>query len=142
MAGAPPRVFLSYARKDGEAFATALRRRLAAEEPEITLWQDRAELEGGVGWWTQIEAALDQVKFLVIVMTPHAMASEMTRREWRYARQQGVIVYPVKGVPDDQLDYAAIPPWMRKAHFFDVGDGRGRRGWTSRNGRRSRTTSR
>jgi WD40 repeat protein len=117
----PPRVFLSYARKDGEAFATALRRRLAAEEPEITLWQDRAELEGGVGWWTQIESALDQVKFLVIVMTPQAMASEMTRREWRYARQKGVIVYPVKGVPDDQLDYSALPNWMRKADFFDIG---------------------
>jgi hypothetical protein len=72
---------LSYARKDGETFATALRRRLAAEEPEITLWQDRAELEGGIGWWTQIEAALDHVKFLVIVMTSQAMTSEMTRRE-------------------------------------------------------------
>ena len=68
-----PHVFLSYARKDGEAFATALRRRLADQEPEITLWQDRAELEGGVGWWTQIEAALDQVKFLVVVLTPEAI---------------------------------------------------------------------
>lgn len=58
-----PRVFLSYARKDGEDFATALRRRLSAEEPQITLWQDRAEMEGGVGWWTQIEAALDQARF-------------------------------------------------------------------------------
>src|SRR4051812_13973033 len=80
MPASPPRVFLSYARKDGEAFATALRRRLATEEPEITLWQDRVALEGGVGWWTQIEAALDQVKFLVIVMTPQAMRSETTRR--------------------------------------------------------------
>src|SRR5437762_12072485 len=46
-----PRVFISYARKDGEAFASNLRQRLQEEEPEITLWQDRAELEGGVGWW-------------------------------------------------------------------------------------------
>jgi hypothetical protein len=116
-----PRVFLSYARKDGEEFATALRRRLAADEPEITLWHDRAEMEGGVGWWAQIEAALDQVKFLVIVVTPRAIASEVTRTEWRYARQRGVIVYPVKGVPDAELDYAALPAWMRKAHFFDIG---------------------
>ncbi len=47
MTDVPPRVFLSYARKDGEAFATALRRRLADEEPGITLWQDLVELEGG-----------------------------------------------------------------------------------------------
>jgi hypothetical protein len=58
-----PRVFLSYARTDGEAFATAPRHRLKQAEPEITLWQDRAELEGGRGWWTQIEAALDQSRF-------------------------------------------------------------------------------
>jgi hypothetical protein len=54
-------------------------------------------------------------------MTPRAMTSEITRREWRYARQRGVIVYPIKGVPDDQLDYAALPSWMRKAHVFDLG---------------------
>jgi len=46
-----PRAFISYARKDGEAFATALRARLESEQPEITLWQDRARMEGGVGWW-------------------------------------------------------------------------------------------
>jgi hypothetical protein len=39
------------------------------QEPEITLWQERAEMESGVGWWKQIEEALDQVRFLVIVMT-------------------------------------------------------------------------
>jgi len=46
-----PRVFISYSRQDGEAFAAALRRRLEQEQPEITLWQDRAQLEGGIGWW-------------------------------------------------------------------------------------------
>jgi hypothetical protein len=38
------RVFISYARKDGEAFATQLRQRLECEEPEIALWQDREAL--------------------------------------------------------------------------------------------------
>jgi hypothetical protein len=63
---------------------------------------------------------LDQVRFLVIVMTPAAKQSEMTRKESRYARQRGVNVYPVKGCPDTELDYASLPNWMRKAHFFDV----------------------
>jgi hypothetical protein len=52
-------------------------------------------------------------------MTPAAMHSENTRREWRAARQRGVCVYPVKGVPDAQLDYASLPRWMHKAHFYD-----------------------
>jgi hypothetical protein len=115
-----PGVFISYARKDGEEFATNLRKRLQEKEPEIALWQDRSEMEGGVGWWKQIEDALDQVKFLVIVITPAAVESEMTRKEWRYARQRGVNVYPVKGCADAELDYASLPNWMRKAHFFDL----------------------
>ena len=115
-----PRVFISYARKDAEEFATNLRKRLEEQESEITLWQDRTEMEGGVGWWKQIEEALDHVRFLVIVMTPAAMQSEMTRKEWRYARQSGVNVYPVKGCPDTELDYSSLPNWMRKAHFFDL----------------------
>jgi hypothetical protein len=115
-----PTAFISYARKDGEEFATNLRKRLKEEEPEITLWQDRAEMEGGVGWWKQIEEALDQVRFLVIVMTPAAMQSDTTRKEWRYARQRGVNVYPVKGCQYSELDYASLANWMRKAHFLDL----------------------
>jgi len=111
-----PRVFLSYARADGEPFATQLRQRLQAEH--IPLWQDRVGMEGGRDWWQQITEALDHVEFLVLVMTPAAMQSEMVRKEWRYARQQGVCVYPVKGQPD--LDFTSLPHWMRSAHFYDL----------------------
>ena len=41
-----PTVFISYARKDGEVFATKLRKRLETEHPEISLWQDRTRMEG------------------------------------------------------------------------------------------------
>ena len=78
----PPRVFLSYARAD-EDFVTALRRRLESEHSEITLWQDRACLEGGIGWWQQITDALDVVQFLVLVMTPAALRSKVVEQEWR-----------------------------------------------------------
>jgi hypothetical protein len=86
------RVFISYARRDGEMFATDLRRRLEREQPEITIWQDRSRMEGGVGWWKQISAALETVQYLVLVMTPAAVSSEESRREWRYARQAGVCI--------------------------------------------------
>src|SRR5208282_2600718 len=49
-------------------------------------------MEGGVGWSKQIEEALDHVRFLVIVITPAAMQSEMTRKEWRYARQRSTSI--------------------------------------------------
>ena len=82
------RVFISCARKDGETFATRLRRRLEQTEPEISLWQDRAQMEGGRDWWLQITNALDQVQFLVLCRTPAAMSSQTVRQEWRYARSR------------------------------------------------------
>ena len=114
------RVFISYARSDGELFAGKLRRRIEVEQPEITVWQDRAQMEGGIGWWKQITTALDAVDYLILVMTPAALNSEISRKEWRYARQAGVCVYPVKGAPDSELDFNAVPLWMRQAHFFDI----------------------
>lgn len=112
------RVFLSYARDDGEEFALMLRERIEHEQPEITLWQDRTKLQGGVGWWSQITEALDVVKFMVLVITPAAIESAVIRKEWRYARQQGVCVYPVQG--NTTIDFASLPRWMNKAHFFDL----------------------
>ncbi len=114
--GRAPRVFISYARSDGEQFAAQLRQRLEAEH--IPLWQDRVGMEGGRDWWQQIAEALDVVEFMVLVMTPAAMRSETVRKEWRYARQQGVCVYPVKGAPD--LDFNGLPHWMSSAHFYDL----------------------
>lgn len=109
-------VFISYARSDGEKFANLLRQRLQKEN--IPLWQDRIGLEGGRDWWLQIEAALDQVEFMALVITPNALTSETVRKEWRYARQQGVCVYPIKGTPD--LDFDSLPRWMRNSHFYDL----------------------
>ncbi len=115
----PPRVFISYARSDGADFASSLRARLEREHPEITLWLDRAQMLGGIGWWKQITEALDKVEILIMVMTPAAMQSEVAAKEWRYARQQGVRVCPVmEGVPN--LDFDVLPNWMRKAHCYDL----------------------
>ncbi|HSE15935.1 MAG TPA: TIR domain-containing protein [Pyrinomonadaceae bacterium] len=109
-------VFISYARSDGQTFADTLRQRLEAEE--IPLWQDRVGMEGGRDWWLQITEALDRVEFMALVITPNALRSDTVRKEWRYARQQGVCVYPIKGTPD--LDFDSLPRWMRDAHFYDL----------------------
>jgi WD40 repeat protein len=112
-------VFISYARADGEAAARALHARLEAEVPDIPAWLDRFEIEGGAGWWNQIEQELDRAEFLVLIITPSALRSDNTRNEWRSARQRGVCVYPVKSAPDAALDFAGLPNWMRKVHFYD-----------------------
>jgi WD40 repeat protein len=114
-----PRVFISYCRSDGATFATQLRQRLEREHPEITLWQDVISERGGRDWWLQITEALDQVEYMVLVLTPDAMKSAMVRKEWRYARQQGVCVYPVQG--GNNLDLSSLPRWIRDLHIEDIG---------------------
>jgi hypothetical protein len=109
-------VFISYARSDGEEFANNLRSRL--EGAQVSLWQDRVGMEGGRDWWLQITEALDRVEFMALVITPSALKSDTVRKEWRYARQQGVCVYPIKGTPN--LDFDSLPRWMRTAHFYDL----------------------
>jgi WD40 repeat protein len=109
-------VFISYARCDGEKFASDLRQRL--EKAGIPLWQDRVCMEGGRDWWLQITEALDHVEFMALVITPNALKSDTVRKEWRYARQQGVCVYPIKGAFD--LDFNNLPRWMRSVHFYDL----------------------
>lgn len=111
-----PRVFISYARKDGEAFAADLVQRI--EEAEIPVWRDRDGLRGGEGWWSQIDYVLDQVEFMVMVMTPGAVVSEIVGKEWDAARRKGVCIFPV--IASDALDWDAMPIWMQKGHVYDL----------------------
>src|SRR5687767_14230782 len=115
-----PTAFLSYARADGQSFALALYERLRREIPELGIWLDRDGEQGGIGWWRQIANQLDEVDTLLLVLTPTALTSETARKEWRYARQQGVAVCPVFGVPPQSLSLSEAPRWMVKAHIYDL----------------------
>src|SRR3982751_4214020 len=113
-------IFLSYARKDGETLARWVRRRLELEHPDLRLWQDLTDMEGGAGWWAQITEALDVVAVMVLVLTPGAVASPIVRQEWQYARQRGVRIYPVIGDLAPRPDFPAMPRWMSKVHCYDL----------------------
>jgi hypothetical protein len=108
---ATPRIFVSYARADGEEAARDLIALLT--EHELAAWFDRVDLDGGIAWWRQVEEALQKVEHLVLVLTPEALKSPNVEREWRYARQQGVQVSPVR--IDSGLDISRLPRWMEKA---------------------------
>ena len=113
-----PRIFLSYARSDGEAFARALRRRLESEG--FSLWQDRTRMEGGKDWWEQIDAALRVVEYMVLVLTPAAVRSDIVKSALRLARRRGVCVIPVFGVGENELDLTPLPRWVREAHVVST----------------------
>src|SRR5271157_4486446 len=112
------RIFISYARSDGADYAAHLRRKLEKEHPEITLWQDVISERAGKDWWLQITEALDNVAYMVLVATPDAMQSDAVRKEWRYARQQGVCVLPL--LASGALSFDSLPRWMRTQQFADL----------------------
>ena len=107
-----PRIFVSYARADGEGAARDIVELL--NEHALSAWLDYLDLDAGIDWWRQVEAALQRVEHLVLVLTPAALNSRNVEREWRYARRHGVQVSPVRIASG--LDLADLPRWMQKAH--------------------------
>ena len=112
-----PEVFLSYARNDGETLAAHLRTRLA--KTDIQVKYDRLFLEGGRDWWQQVAKAIENVHFLILLLTPAALASGNVEKEWRHARQHCICVYPVKD-PKNPPDFQKMPRWMSHSHCFDL----------------------
>ena len=114
---ASARVFVSYSRKDGAAFAASLRKKLLKQD--LSVWQDIVALEGGRDWWSQIEEALRSkaLQHFVLVVTPAALASPVVRREIRLARQEGKTVSPVKG--PGLGDLGKVPRWFGNVYELD-----------------------
>ena len=112
----PGRIFISYSRKDGAAFARDLRATL--EKENLSFWQDLIKLEGGQDWWSQIENALRsrELQHFILVVTPNALESGVVRQEIRLARQEGKSVCPVRG--PGVLDLNKLPRWL--GHVYDL----------------------
>ena len=108
-----PRVFVSYARSDGAEIAAGLRRRL--EAAGVSLWQDLVAMQGDQDWWRQIQQAVGKAEYLVLVLTPGALASKVRKDEWCYARLGGTYVIPVSDVPPRDPDLARLASRMRRA---------------------------
>src|SRR4051794_18558047 len=66
--------FVSYSRQDGAQFAADVTNRLAKEG--FSLWRDLSQMEGGRDWWDQIVEALQNVDYLLLVLTSRALASK------------------------------------------------------------------
>ena len=111
--------FISYSHKDGEELAKELQHKINADDRgnAITFWQDYSQMKYGQ-WSKQIENAIDAVEFLIMLITPAALASPNCKDEWMYARKKGVAVLPVNGKPDDADFYHSFPNWLKKQHIY------------------------
>ncbi len=88
-----PRVFISYARKDGVALAQHLQKDL--KEQGFDAWLDTQRIAGGAVWTDVIESALDQAEYVVALLTQGSYVSEICRAEQLRALRKHKCVIPL-----------------------------------------------
>ena len=84
--------FISYSRHD-EKFARDLAQKLRRAGANI--WMDKLDLLPGHDWEAEIEKALEDCGWFLLILSPHAAASEEVRAELNLARQMQKKVIPV-----------------------------------------------
>lgn len=75
-------VFISYSRKD-LSFVKQLA--LDLENAGLDVWYDVTDLGGGSRWRVEIENAIKNSQFVVVVLSPDSIASEWVEREFLFA---------------------------------------------------------
>jgi hypothetical protein len=88
-----PRVFISYAHRDGADLARRLQHSL--KEQGLDAWLDAQRLRGGASWTKEIEAALDEATYVLALLTPGSYVSEICRAEQLRSLKKGKCVIPV-----------------------------------------------
>ena len=104
-------IFVSYARADKARVAPLV---AALEAQGWSVWWD-PEITPGQEFDTQISAALDAAKAVIVVWTPASVDSRWVRGEAREAADRGVLV-PVR------FDGARLPIDARAMHTTDLDD--------------------
>jgi WD40 repeat protein len=110
------RVFISYSRKN-EAFAERLARDLS--DAGLDVWIDLRQIQGGEIWQQEIFRGLDRTDFVVLCLSPAAIASEWVQREVTTAKNAGKRIYPVMVEESfKQLQENAALNWLTDVQFI------------------------
>ncbi|HEU4887069.1 MAG TPA: TIR domain-containing protein [Thermoanaerobaculia bacterium] len=86
------RVFISYAREDGEAFARGLEAKLQGYDP----WYDRRQLTPGLPWDEKIVDGIDQSDVFLVVLTRGYERGAFALKELQRAIDQRKPVIPLR----------------------------------------------
>jgi hypothetical protein len=92
-----PRIFVSYAHKDGMQLAQRLQRDLSTEGLDV--WVDTERLHGGATWTVEIDRALELSQVVLALLTPGSYESDLCRAEQLRALRKGKRVIPLLGQP-------------------------------------------
>jgi formylglycine-generating enzyme required for sulfatase activity len=96
-------LFISYARKDVE-FAQKLNADL--QRHGVATWIDELGIRGGEDWPDRIATAIEGCKAMLIILSPHSVASRWVQRELAFADQKDKRVLPLLYKP------CRLPAWF------------------------------
>ena len=88
-----PRIFLSYARKDGAALAQRLHQDLTDEGFDV--WIDEQRLTAGDVWRDEIADAIDRAGVFLALLSAGSYTSDVCRVEQQQALEKGKPIIPV-----------------------------------------------
>lgn len=90
---AEKRIFISYARNDWDDYVSTVVDRLG--DAGFRVWVDKDGLEGGENWLDKINEALNSCDYMVLCITPQALASLYVKFEYRYFIHEEKPLLPV-----------------------------------------------
>ena len=110
-------IFLSYGRGDDEPFVERLSRALKARGLDV--WFDRESMPSrSLTFHQEIRDAIATCVRLVLIVGPHAVASEYVQQEWQFALEADKVVTPILRVGD----YPLVPDELKLLHCEDFRD--------------------
>jgi len=107
----PLHYFISYARRDGADFADRLHD--ALESDRYDAWLDRRDIPPGAEWDTAIEAAIENCKAFLFVVTPGSIASRACLDELSHALSTKRPVIPLMVIQ------AKLPYRIERLQYVD-----------------------
>lgn len=104
-------VFISYSRKDIK-FVKRLAEDLNAAG--FAVWYDLSGLDGGTTWGSEIQRAIENSQFFLVVLSPNSIVSKWVQREFLFAEDCRLKVIPLQYLP------CRMPMWMLDLQSIDL----------------------
>ena len=108
-----PRVFLSYSREDLE-YVRDLQRQLRGQD--VHAWRDEVSIPGGTEWARVIDAAINEMDVMVVVVTSASAKSEWVEKECSAFINSGKTVVPYI---IDAAKKATLPTYLAPLQYVD-----------------------
>jgi len=122
---APSSVFISYS-KDARPWAEKLSESL--ENKGVPTWTDFKSIKPGQRWIVEIQRALDDAQYFLIVIGPKNQIGEWQDREWQGALQR-TWADPKKQIIPVLIDNATPPSFLRNWVFVRKQPGQSESSW-------------